>query len=262
MGSVARYSTPSRSSRIASYRSTSASEPAGRSVPGRSVPGRSVPDWSVPGWSVPGWSVPGWSVPGSSVPGWSVPGWSVPSASITGKGSPRQAGQGALVVLDPGTHGDGQLEVRDGAGSLTRPLAAQGQREVRVVVHGVDGDGLGELPAGPRGAPAHEQGATQGLADRGLLRLHEPGPRQEHRGLMGMPVLQEPAPLAEQLVRGLALDRGAIPSGCLGSHRSPAFCSTRRGRDPCPRSPRRRTTPSAPSTSAGSTLPVPTMSSA
>src|SRR6266511_2779369 len=134
MGSVARYSTPSRSSRTASYRSTSASEPAGRSVPGRSVPD---------------WSVPGWSVPGSSVPGWSVPGWSIPSASITGKGSPRQAGQGALVVLDPGAHGDGQLEVRDGAGSLARPLAGQGQREVRVVVHGVDGDGLGELPAGP-----------------------------------------------------------------------------------------------------------------
>jgi len=102
--------------------------------------------------------------------------------------------------------------VRDGPRALAGPLTRQRQPEVGVVVHGVDGDRLGELPAGPRRAPGHVQRPGEGLADRRFLGLHQTGPGQQHGGLVGMALLEEPHPPGEQVVGGLSAGVGAIQS--------------------------------------------------
>src|SRR5436190_1955292 len=70
-----------------------------------------------------------------------------------GTWSAGESSQGPLVVVHPRTHGHGQLEMGHGAGSLARSLAGQCETEVRVVVHGVERHGLGELASGS-GHPA------------------------------------------------------------------------------------------------------------
>src|SRR5438876_947709 len=148
-------------------------------VPPRSDPS-GEPAVEVPG-EAPG-EDPG-EAPGED-PGTAGPG----RVALTRTCSPGQASQGALVVLDARTHGDREFQVGDRAGPLARPLTGQGEPEVRVVVHRVDRDSLGELPACPRRLAAHEQGPPERLPDRALLRLHQPGAGEQHRRLVRVAV--------------------------------------------------------------------------
>src|SRR5947208_13604902 len=72
-------------------------------------------------------------------------------------------------------HGDGELQVSDGAGSLAGAGAGEGQSEVRVVVDGGDLDGFRALPSGPGGPAREAAGPSGGLASRSLGRPRPPG---------------------------------------------------------------------------------------
>src|SRR5437763_10179539 len=94
------------------------------------------------------------------------------SASIT-RPSAGQASEGPLVVANAGTHRDGELQVSDRAHPLPGALARERQAEMRVVVDGIDGDGLRELAASPTHTACLIQRPGESLTDGGLLRFHQ-----------------------------------------------------------------------------------------
>src|SRR5437870_12107133 len=84
-----------------------------------------------------------------------------------------QACHHSLVVRDARNQGVGELRMTEGTLALTGPLAGQGEREMRIVVGGVEGDRLRELPPRACRPPGHEQGSAERLADRSLVGLEE-----------------------------------------------------------------------------------------
>src|SRR6266540_5329251 len=137
---------------------------------------------------------------------------------------PRAPGRSSLdaserlpIFRRPRPHGDGELQMRDGPRALPGPGAGQGQPEVRVVVHRVDLDGLGELAAGPRGPAGQVQGPPEGLPDRSLLRLQELRLPEEHGRLMRMAGSQELPGAFDEVVHAARSDvtgtlHGGLPS--------------------------------------------------
>src|SRR5437764_3079146 len=98
--------------------------------------------------------------------------------SVTAGRSAGQALQGLSVFLGPGPHGDGELQVGDRARSLPGPRTRERQTEVGIVVHGIDLDRLGELPAGGSHPAGEVQRPAQCLPDRSLLRLEDLRPSE------------------------------------------------------------------------------------
>ena len=107
----------------------------------------------------------------------------------------------------------------DGAYAIPGPLAGEAEAEVRVMVDGVDVQGLGELARGSRPLPAHVQRSSEGLTDRALPRLGLGGSLQDDDGLMRMAGRQELLALLVEAVDGLAHGLGsrlATPSSIQG----------------------------------------------
>src|SRR5205809_4394474 len=143
----------------------------------------------------------------------------------------RSAGAGqacyhSLVVRDARGQGVRELRVTEGTLALTGPLTGQGEREMRVVVRGVQGHGLRELPPRPGGAPGHEQGSAERLADRRLVGLEELRATEDQGSGMGVPVVEHRASLRIQLVRRCRLFVPAIQSGCHASPPSAVWYTT------------------------------------
>src|SRR5919204_5772311 len=139
--------------------------------------------------------------------------------------SSEEAPQGFLVLGDARTKGDRELEVTEGASSLAGAFTGQREREVSVVVGGIQLHGLGELPARSKRAAGPVEGLPEGFPDRRLLRLDQLRPAQKHRGLMGMAVAKERATARVEVVGRVVVRAAAIQGPCLGFFHFQGWCS-------------------------------------
>lgn len=124
----------------------------------------------------------------------------------------REALQGAPVVFGVGAHRHRQAQVPDGAGPVARRRLAQAEAEVGVVVGGVQLEHPGELLPGSPLLPALVEGAGEGLADRGLLRLQLAGALEHRGGLVGVALAQKVAAPAEHGVDVMRIHEPCLPS--------------------------------------------------
>src|SRR5581483_6238578 len=115
-----------------------------------------------------------------------------------------------VPVLVEGPHRHRELQVSTCPGSVPDAQEAETKPEVRVVVHGIDLDGVGELRARRGEPPAPEVRTAQGLANGRFLRLEIARTLERDRCGVGVRTLEQPAALLIRVI-------------CLGAHVPPAW---------------------------------------